>query len=53
MSAELTNALVRILAPNGETAGTGFVASDQGLIVTKTIVRAWFDYTTFARPYGA
>lgn len=34
MSFELTEGIVRILKPDGTTAGTGFVVSDAGLIAT-------------------
>ena len=32
MSTDLTTGIVRILTPNGTTAGTGFVVADEGLI---------------------
>ena len=34
MSVDLKAGIVRILKPDGETAGAGFVASDDGLIAT-------------------
>jgi hypothetical protein len=34
MSIALTTGIVRILDPNGETTGTGFVVADSGLIAT-------------------
>jgi HEAT repeat protein len=34
MSVDLAAGVVRVLKPNGETAGTGFVVSQDGLIVT-------------------
>ena len=34
MSNDLTAGIVRILKPDGSTAGTGFVVSDEGLIAT-------------------
>jgi hypothetical protein len=34
MSEDLTAGIVRILAPDGSTAGTGFVVTDESLIAT-------------------
>jgi len=34
MTVDLRTGIVRILKPNGETSGTGFVVTDDGLIVT-------------------
>ena len=34
MSFDLTKGIVRIVKPDGSTAGTGFVVSDEGLIAT-------------------
>src|SRR5947207_15756332 len=34
MSEDLLNGIVRILLPDGGTAGTGFVVSDDGLVAT-------------------
>lgn len=34
MSVDLTAGIVRILSPEGTTAGTGFVVTDEGLVVT-------------------
>src|SRR5215472_12752073 len=34
MSFDLQEGIVRILKPNGETAGTGFIVSQDGLIAT-------------------
>ena len=38
MSEDLTAGIVRILAPDGSTAGTGFVVTDEGLIATCSYV---------------
>jgi hypothetical protein len=34
MTIDLKAGIVRVLRPNGETSGTGFVVIDDGLIVT-------------------
>lgn len=38
MNIDLTSSIVRILKPNGATAGTGFVVTEEGLIATCTHV---------------
>jgi len=38
MSEDLTTGTVRILTPDGSTAGTGFLVTDNGLIATSSPV---------------
>jgi hypothetical protein len=48
MTVDLTAGVVRILKPNGATAGAGFVASDDGFIVTCAHVVRWHAGTDIA-----